>query len=187
MITKIRLLEGPNGIFPAIYGLRLSWESQDKSDTIGNNIGEKDLKLMSSLISRGDDSHCKFLRHIYVWVSITATRDMWQQLATYKIGVEAQSSSTMHLWKQGVTKEDFDENVDTDIIDKLNWYIGERNFEKFKKNLPEGYIQEREVCFNYQALSRIYKQRIRHKLKDWEVIMEFITKLPYSRELITGD
>lgn len=112
------------GFEPAIRGMRNSWDSWDKSDSlicnagiIGNCprifrgtescipcndkrlgcycIGKNDLSLMKKLIKAGTD-YRKFLRMITVWCDITAPLYWWAEFDTYKVGTVANSCSTMH-------------------------------------------------------------------------------------------
>ena len=52
-----------------------------------------------------------------------------------------------------------------------------------KQLLPEGFIQKRTVDTNYEELLTIYKQRIKHRLPEWQEICAEIKKLPYFEEL----
>lgn len=58
-------------------------------------IGPNDTNLAQKLIRAGSE-HRKFLRQIFVSVDITAPLYWWSEADTYKIGVTANSTSTMH-------------------------------------------------------------------------------------------
>ena len=108
------------GFEHAIRGMRNSWESWDKSDSIFHyvvakdtngrmfykdaipaeiadccKLGKKDLDLMQKLIKAGSE-HRKFLRQIFVAVDITAPLYWWKEADTYKVGTVSNSTSTMH-------------------------------------------------------------------------------------------
>lgn len=126
-------------------------------------INEKDLKLMSTLIKRGDE-HAKAIRGLIVYAEINAPRYWWQEMDTYKIGAERLSSeSTMHIQGKGLTTEE--------LI-------------KMKEELKEGTMQKRVEYFSYQTLRRIYVQRRNHRLPHWHKFCEWIERLPFSKELI---
>lgn len=109
------------GFENAIRGMRMPYESFDKSDSrnvlaVEQNelglmkdftfqIGESDMSLAKKLIRSGSE-HRKFLRMIHVQAEIRAPRYFTQELATYKIGTAMNSSSTMHL----ITKRELTEN-----------------------------------------------------------------------------
>lgn len=117
------------GFQGAIRGMRMPYESFDKSDstltrafehTIEENydninypviftsflMGKNDLALCKKLIKAGSE-HRKFLRMIHVQADILAPRYWWAEMDKYKY-VEANSSSTMHLiTKRHLTEDDF--------------------------------------------------------------------------------
>lgn len=132
------------GFEPAIRGMRNSWNSWDKSDSlIGQydmydeatcevgigpcevGIGPDDLALMKKLINAGGE-HRKFMRMIVVWVDIDAPLYWWKQFDTYKVGVTVNSCSTMHtIHDKPFEVDDFSfENVNpvdaNDIVSRLN-------------------------------------------------------------------
>lgn len=111
---------GTWGFEGAIRGMRMPYESFDKSDSIGCDgcdffdvdkysctqhgmvcpwgkwlIGENDHALCKKLIKSGSE-HRKFLRMIHVQAEVKAPRYWWAEMDKYK-WVEANSSSTMHL------------------------------------------------------------------------------------------
>lgn len=124
------------GFEGAIRGMRMPYESFDKSDSVGCDgcdffdvdkysctqhgmvcpwgkwlIGENDMALCKKLIEAGSE-HRKFLRMIHVQADIRAPRYWWQEARTYKFfranpdDLEMNSSSTMHL----ITKRELTDN-----------------------------------------------------------------------------
>ena len=174
-------------------------------------IGENDLKLMTTLRKAGTD-HRKYLRMITVYVDITAPLYWWKEFDTYKVGTVANSCSTMHkIHAKEFTIDDFsyehlgyDGRVILDeIIGYLNFYrakyidkeLENWNELRSKKDiwwqliqlLPSSYNQKRTVMMNYEVLNNIYKSRKNHKLDEWSVgFMKWIETLPYAKELIIG-
>lgn len=178
-------------------------------------IGENDLKLMTTLRKAGTD-HRKYLRMITVYVDITAPLYWWKEFDTYKVGTVANSCSTMHkIHAKEFTLDDFShEHLDRFVEDTggdvAPVYDFERPLEymieclnsardlylktKDKKYwwqmiqlLPSSYNQKRTVMLNYEVLNNIYKSRKNHKLDEWSVgFMKWIESLPYAKELIIG-
>jgi len=157
-------------------------------------LGEKDMQLSQKLTKAGTE-HCKHLRLINVWFDIIAPRYWYLEFDTYK-HKENISCSTMHtLMKKPLSAEDFDRhNIPGYLLDKLNTYIelyqkSDNEHEKreylivCKNLLPEGYLQKRTVCTNYQTLLNIYYQRKNHKLPHWQDFCNWVLKLPYFKEL----
>ena len=122
------------GFEGAIHGMRMPYESFDKSDSEWDShcslaagyqnceacpwehmncelayyrIGKDDMTLCKKLIKAGSE-HRKFLRMIHVQFDIRMPRYFATELDTYKIGTTKNSSSTMHLiTKKELTIDDF--------------------------------------------------------------------------------
>lgn len=139
------------GFEGALHGMRMPYESFDKSDSNtctycagddwqcpyvedvrrscynGFIFGEDDMTLAKKLIKAGSE-HRKFLRMIHVQAEVKAPRYWILELATYKIGTTMNSSSTMHLLtKRHLTADDFsncfDRVVMQDLIAEINELI----------------------------------------------------------------
>jgi len=201
------------GFEAAIRAMRNPLDSWDKSDSfiVGSSksyigsicyqdniekfaLGEADAKLSQKLTKAGD-SHSKHLRFIRVWADIIAPRFWWQEMDTYK-HVDKISESTMHtLMKKHISEQDFEiDNIPAYLIEKINTYIDlyqqtddveeKHNYLIACKNvLPEGFLQKRTVCTNYQTLLNMYRQRRHHKLPQWQQFCNWIIHLPYFQEL----
>lgn len=146
--------------------------------------------------------HNKFLASMFVWVYIQAPRCWWSEYDTYKVATTANSSSTMHtLSKRIVDTSDFEEGVTDLAITNLNNCLLSYNniksgdyhdINKIKLNLPESYLQERQVVVNYMTLQNIIKQRRKHRLSYWKIFCEQIlqqlehSELVYERESNTS-
>lgn len=174
-------------------------------------LGSNDHSLMQRLSNAGTE-HRKYMRMMPVYVRITAPLYWWKEFDTYKVGVVANSCSTMHkIAEKEFTLEDFShEHLDIrtrkileETIKALNDYrniyinYNPDDFEikgcPSKKDiwwqliqlLPSSYNQTRNVMINYEVLTNIYRQRKGHKLDEWREFCKWIESLPYS-ELITG-
>lgn len=216
------------GFEHALKGMRNPKESWDKSDSFyetffesdfeGFNlnhklpkyiIGPKDLSLAQALI-KGGTEHRKFLRQIMVSVDITAPLYWWKELDTYKVGVTANSTSTMHkLASNPITldcfeTDDFEEvglssgfsNTkyvwNTFIIPVLeelrqiyNTTKDKRYWKELVRLLPESWLQTRTVTMNYENIRTMIHQRTNHKLTEWSKdFIEWAKTLPNSEELL---
>lgn len=166
-------------------------------------IGEKDIRLMTTLCNAGTD-HRKFMRMIIVYLDITAPLYYWKEFDTYKVGTVANSCSTMHkIADKEFTLEDFScEHLENSWLahlketirllnearDAYNWCNTDAKKEwwwQMIQLLPSSYNQKRTVMLNYEVLANIYKSRRNHKLDEWHTFCDWIESLPYS-ELITG-
>ena len=210
------------GMESAIRGMRNPLESWHKSDSYwGNNeyslesyvLGENDLKLMQRLIKAGTE-HRKFLRQIFISTDITAPLYWWKEFETYKVGVTANSTSTMHkLASKPITVDcfemgDFDSsvyvyNVDNEqvttqefwkqhlipYLEELRKQYNETKNKQYWKELvrllPESWLQTRTVTMNYENVRTMIHQRTNHKLIEWaKDFIEWAKTLPYSEELL---
>lgn len=166
-------------------------------------IGEKDIRLMTTLCNAGTD-HRKFMRMIAVYLDITAPLYWWKEFDTYKVGTVANSCSTMHkIADKEFTLEDFScEHLQNSWLahlketirllnearDAYNWCNTDAKKDwwwQMIQLLPSSYNQKRTVMLNYEVLANMYKSRRNHKLDEWHTFCEWIESLPYS-ELITG-
>ena len=118
-MLKIETLEVA-GFASVLRALRLPFGKECRSevstslDIIGENvktnsmcsIDEKDLKLLSTLVKRGDE-HAKAIRGLIVYAEISAPRFWWVEMDTYRVGTERLSSeSTMHIQGKGLSTEE---------------------------------------------------------------------------------
>ena len=207
-------LASPEQMEFIIEGMRNPMNSWEKSDSYISHefylenkashkvfkLKEADHSLMQRLSNAGTE-HRKYMRMMPVYVRITAPLYWWKEFDTYKVGVVANSCSTMHkIADKEFTLEDFSTEHLYDIsINKFNNLICRLNEcrEKYLETkykdwwwqmiqlLPSSYNQTRNVMLNYEVLANIYRQRKGHKLDEWREVCKWIESLPYS-ELITG-
>lgn len=191
-----------------------SFQSVDYENVMGGYVvGPKDLDLMKRLSNAGPD-HGKFLRMITVTMDVSAPLYWWKEFDTYKVGTTANSCSTMHkIHAKEFSMDDFscEHLFDTDTsepcthvymfrqnlqntIDALNMarlkYLDTKD-KKFWwqmiQNLPTTYNQKRTIHLNYAVLKNMYHARKAHKLDEWHTFCDWISTLPYAKELIIGE
>ena len=188
-----------------------SWDKSDsyQSDFTDDGkhgfvIGKNDLDLMKRLYNAGTE-HRKYLRQIMVSMDITAPLYWWKEFDTYKVGTVANSCSTMHK----ITDKEFElDDFSTDhlietvsdatnplkcldaVIYCLNYhrtqYISTKNksaWWQMIQLLPSSYNQRRTVTMNYENVITIIRQRIGHKLDEWNDFVEILRDLPYIKEI----
>ena len=179
-----------------------SWAKMDSSyDSQGNYLlGENDLDLAKRLAHAGSD-HRKFLRQIFVSVDVTAPLYWWKEFDTYKVGTVANSCSTMHkIHSKGFERADFShDRLDEGGLRMLDATIEYLESERQKfvadksdrqswhnmiQMLPSSYNQMRTVSLNYENLINIYYARKSHKLAEWHAFCDWISSLPYAKEII---
>ena len=190
-------------IYNAILGARNPMNSWDKSDSVfkgyngkieNTSIGKNDLELMQKLIKAGSE-HRKFMRQIMVSVDVTAPLYFYKEFSTYKVGIVANSTSTMHkLASTPITMDCFEngEMIYSFTIAELEMnrlkYLETKDKNEWKKlivNLPESWLQTRTVTMNYENILSMIHQRKNHKLTEWSVdFMNWAKSLPYANELL---
>jgi hypothetical protein len=135
--------------------------------------------------------HNKFLESITVWLFIQAPRCWWSEYDTYRVGMTKNSSSTMHTLDKRMT-ESYDYELGTSLKsieafnDVLALYKAKAvSISELKCNLPEGYLQERQITTNYMTLQNILNQREGHRLRFWNTHREEVLKqLKYPELLV---
>ena len=191
----------------AMRGARNPLNSWARSDSYYNEngdyiLGENDLSLARRLAKAGSD-HRKYLRQIFVSVDITAPLYWWKEYDTYKVGTVANSCSTMHkIQAKEFTRDDFSCDRMTgralacldNVIEVLEATRCEYNETKERalwddliQLLPSSYNQMRTCTLTYENLINIYHARKNHKLPEWHVLCDWISQLPYFKEIVLGD
>jgi hypothetical protein len=159
------------GYEEAMLGLSLS-KNQDPAD----------MPKVAHRLYNKDGGHNKFLESMKVWLLVTAPRYVWQQIDTYRVDVTKQSESTMHtLMKRPIEQDDFDEPIWPTTLVTLNGMRDRGEFNRLKNELPEGFLQKRQLCTSYATLRRMMKQRYNHRLPWWrEFCLSVIEQLEYK-------
>lgn len=198
-----------DGFYPAIIGMRNPMNSHHKIDSYfsdftydGKNgfvLGDNDLDLMRRLYQGGSE-HRKYLRQIQVWMSIQAPLYWWKEADTYRIGVTANSQSTMHkIHAKEFVLDDFSHEhlmarAEFNLkktIDTLNHYRGRFIATNDKlywwqmiQLLPTSYNQTRMVSMNYEVAVNMIHQREHHKLDEWRDFVQILKGLPYLEQIM---
>ena len=162
------------GYDEALLGLSLSY----------NKLIHEMPAIAEKLYYKGDEES-KFLRQIIVWLDVVAPRYWWQEMDTYCVGMTKQSGSTMHtILKRTLNNSDFALPLGSDVLAYLNDCIDKGLFEFVKNDLPEGFLQRRILCTNYQTIRRIIKQRCTHRLEEWHIFIESLMNQLQYQEFI---
>lgn len=193
----------------AVRGIRNSYDSHDKSDSVYLPhtqlylIGDNDMKLIKTLIKSGS-SHRKFLRQIQVGCDITAPLYWWKQFDTYKVGVTANSESTMHtITSKELTIDNFScEHLYEDsmytlknTITRINHMVSaykmcevqdkQRLFENIIQLLPSSFNQKRTVTMTLESLYNMILQRKGHKLIEWSHFIDtMVSEVNYLKAIM---
>ena len=128
-------------------------------------VDEKDMKLMETLVKRGDE-HAKAIRGIIAYAKITAPIYWWCEMETYRAGHERlASNSTMHQDCRSLSGDEL---------------------QQAKAAIPMGKELTKVDYFSYQCLRNIVRQRHDHRLREWHEFIDWVKTLPYADSLIFG-
>ena len=175
---------------------RMDSETKDGVFTFGPN----DLDLAKRLCKSGSD-HRKFIRQIFISTDLTAPMYWWKEYDTYKVGTTANSTSTMHkIHSKPFELGDFStDHMNEETIEFMNKNIEFLEQLRLKfvetkdKNywysiiqlLPESYNQMRTCTFSYENAVAMYNSRKNHKLAEWHTFCDWITELPYFKDMFS--
>lgn len=166
-------------------------------------IGRNDQDLAVRLEKAGPE-HRKHLRMMFIWCDIEAPLFWWKQFETYRVGLAGVNScSTMHkIHTKMFDISDFDTDGMSEVgvtdlkhhvIPTLNnlrdLYLVDKDktfWQDMVNLLPESYIQKRTVCFSYETLGNMIRQRKNHKLGCWHEFIDKMTRYtPYFNWALT--
>jgi hypothetical protein len=133
----------------------------------------------------------KFLRIINLWLDVDFPRLVWPEADQHKVATTTLSESTVHtLGKRLLTQEDFVIPIDNRILDVVNEKIVDFQNKKIdilemKSHLPEGFLQRRIWHMNYANLQNLVDQRIKHRIKLWNIfINELLPQIEHPEFII---
>ena len=202
-IERIKVYNFDNAMRGARNPLN-SWAKSDSyTDEYGYFImGPNDLDLARRLCTAGQP-HRKFVRQIFVTMDITAPLYWWKEFDTYKIGVTANSTSTMHkIHSKEIEQSDFScDKLSEESLKVFNDFVGyienkrlkyietkdKRDWNEIIQMLPSSYNQTRTCTMDYENLINMYEYRHNHKLEEWRVFCKEIERLPYFKEMFGLD
>lgn len=166
-----------------------SWAKSDSEfDENGNviTLGANDWRLMKTLFKSGTE-HRKYLRQIFVSMDITAPFYWWKDFDTYKVGVTADSCSTMHkLTSKPITLDDFsidnidfEDDEDDDAITPKDYFI----------NVVADCEQLRKKYLTYREKAKLNPKRAEHynncAKKYWKTLVQLLPSAYNQKRTIT--
>ena len=201
---KVTLLNESN-VKPALYGLGLSYGITSEVDPYGflydktgkySALTDRLIDIATKLAVKGG-GHNEFLIHITTEWLIQAPRYWWEEMIQYRFAdmfptrmqVSDLSESTMHtLTARDLKQSDFEYPISNlaalneKRLEVLNKTL---TLERFKNELPEGFLQKRVVQMNYMCLRNIVAQREKHRLPEWRTFCSAITDSTMFPEWLT--
>lgn len=160
-----------------------------------NSVNGDITNTIKNLANTGKgEGHDQFLTGITVSFDLTCSNKMWVEAERYRFLYFVSSQSTMHRIAMFDIKNQCNEYVDEQIINRLN-EIKEiynnnptpENYLKLLYNVPSGFELTARLTTNYRELKTIYSQRKNHRLPEWRNFCYWVETLPYAKELILGN
>ena len=160
-----------------------------------NSVNGDITNTIKNLANTGKgEGHDQFLTGITVSFDLTCSNKMWVEAERYRFLYFVSSQSTMHRIAMFDVKNQCNEYVDEQIINRLN-EIKEiynnnptpENYLKLLYNVPSGFELTARLTTNYRELKTIYSQRKNHRLPEWRNFCSWVETLPYAKELILGN
>ena len=160
-----------------------------------NSVNGDITNTIKNLANTGKgEGHDQFLTGITVSFDLTCSNKMWVEAERYRFLYFVSSQSTMHRIAMFDIKNQCNEYVDEQIINRLNElkeiYNNNptpENYLKLLYNVPSGFELTARLTTNYRELKTIYSQRKNHRLPEWRNFCSWVETLPYAKELILGN
>lgn len=132
--------------------------------------------------------HDVALGGIMVYFDIYLTQSTMRQLSRYHWVQPISSMSIEHCWHEILHDDFLMKYVDPWILTYLQGKAAAGSgLDYFRDNMPLGTLLGCSYVTNYRQLKTIHKQRRNHPNPAWQVICDWIEKLPHAKELILGE
>ena len=140
------------------------------------------------------EGHDQFLTGIRVAFDLTFTNKAWVEAERYRFLEFVSSQSTIHRISKFNLSQQYNEYVDSRIINIMkelkNRYNETQDKEDYLTLLysnPCGFELTARLTTNYRNLKTIYSQRKNHTLPEWRKFCKWIETLPNAKELIINE
>lgn len=177
VIDNVHIYGTGNSVVASGYPFRIDLPSFVFSET------PNDLKRANKL-AKLKDGHDVFLQGIIVQFDLTCSIKMWTQLQRYHFIDFVSSQSTMHMITKMNLADSYVEYVDAKVIEVMKKLQNEfrknpteENFLRLVYTNPVGMNLTARLTTNLRQLKTIYRQRKRHKLKEWKSFCKWISSL----------
>ena len=174
-----------------VYDLEESIKASKYPMSVNTNNCNTDITNTVISLSGLNCGHDQFLSGIRVAFDLTFSNKAWLELERYRFITFVSSQSTMHRISKFNLSEQYNEYVDSRIIDIMNelkdTYNRTNDKEDYLRLLysnPCGFELTARLSTNYRCLKNVYRQRKTHPLPEWREFCKWIEKLPHSYLII---
>ena len=179
-----------------VYNIEESFKASKYSYAVDTNAVSGDItdRIISLARTPKGEGHDQFLTGILVSFDLTFTVKAWTEAERYHFLDFISSQSTMHRIAKFDLDKQYIKYVDPRIVeimeelkDRYNETQDNEDYLRLLYSNPCGFKLTAGMVTNYRCLKTIYSQRKNHRLPEWREFCAEIEKLPYAKELITGE
>ena len=205
IVSNVDIYDLEKSILASGYPMRTIIPNRD--------ITEKDLARCKNLVNAtktGNGAHAQFMTGIRVNFDLTFSNKAWVEAERYRFLEFVSSQSTMHRITKFDLDNQYNEYVDSRIIEIMKSKVQEYNkvmelrdsydkddqrredltewlkdaYLEILYSNPAGFTLTARMTTNYRCLRNIYMQRKDHRLPEWRAFCKWIETLPYAQELL---
>lgn len=194
IVTNVKIYDLEESLIASGYPMR--------TELTAAAVTWKDLSRAQKLVDAtktGNGAHAQFMTGIRVAFDLTCSNKMWVEAERYRFLEFVSSQSTMHRITKFDLEDQYNEYVDSRVIDimkkKVNVYneliekkadpeLIKRKYLEILYTNPAGFTLTARMTTNYRCLRNIYMQRKDHRLPEWRAFCKWIETLPYAKELL---
>lgn len=162
-----------------------------------NDVTNSHIKRAIKLGNANGGGHDQFLTGIVVNFDLTLSNKAWVEAERYTFLNFISSMSSMHrasFFKIGSCCNKYVSEAEIKEAERLQKIYNDINGELYPEakkeaylnllyNMPSGFELMAGMTTNYRCLKNVYAQRRNHRLPDWNIVCDWIEKLPYFKEL----
>ena len=204
-VSNVKVYDLEESLHAAGYPMRTSVEWDETE--------EATMRRAQKLSHAADwvGAHDQFLTGIRVSFDLTFSNKAWVEAERYRFLEFVSSQSTMHRITRFELKNQYNEYVDSRIIEIMCEKVEQYNelakalqavpkddiyeakrltdlmVQKYLEILysnPAGFELTARMTTNYRCLKNIWRQRRTHRLPEWRKFCKWVETLPYAKELI---
>lgn len=207
IVNNVKIYDLEESIIASGYPMR--------TDAKPKELTAKDILRGTKLVDAtktGNGAHAQFLTGIRVAFDLTFSNKAWVEAERYRFLEFVSSQSTMHRITKFNLDNQYNEYVDSRIIEimkeKVSSYnktlaerdrllnIGDKEQVDYLSDIltrryleilysnPAGFLLTARMTTNYRCLRNIYIQRKDHRLPEWKALCQWIETLPYAQEFL---
>jgi len=184
MISNVKIYDMEESLKAASYPMAIDTEIININNGLCQRLGTTEI----------GEGHDNFLNGILVSFDLTFSNKAWVELERYNFIDFVSSQSTMHRIAKFNLRKQYNEYVDTRIIDimeelkdRYNTTQDKEDYLKLLYSNPCGFQLTARLTTNYRQLKTVYKQRKNHRLPEWQEFCKWIETLPRFKELCIGE